>query len=73
VVALAGRHNPRRAASRRVQGGKADASGLTPAQQKGFKEYDLNGDGKITRDEVETRVAPFEERLKTTEAAKQSE
>ncbi len=37
-------------------GGEADASGLTPAQQKAFKEYDLNGDGKITRDEVETRV-----------------
>jgi Ca2+-binding EF-hand superfamily protein len=36
--------------------GKADASGLTPAQQKAFKEDDLNGDGKITRDEIETRV-----------------
>ncbi|MCI0387686.1 MAG: hypothetical protein MOB07_02795 [Acidobacteria bacterium] len=36
--------------------GKADASGLTTAQQKGFKEDDLNGDGKITRDEIETRV-----------------
>jgi hypothetical protein len=36
--------------------GKAGASGLTPAQQKTFKDYDINGDGEITRDEAETRV-----------------
>lgn len=36
--------------------GKADASGLTSAQMRGFKEDDLNGDGRITRDEIETRV-----------------
>jgi Ca2+-binding EF-hand superfamily protein len=37
--------------------GKADASGLTPAQQRGFRQDDLNGDGKVTRNEIETRVA----------------
>ena len=36
--------------------GKADANGLTPAQLRGFKDDDLNGDGKVTRDEIETRV-----------------
>jgi Ca2+-binding EF-hand superfamily protein len=36
--------------------GKADASGLTPAQQRGFQQDDLNGDGKVTRAEIETRV-----------------
>jgi hypothetical protein len=37
--------------------GKADASGLTPMQQRGFREDDLSGDGRITRDEIETRVS----------------
>lgn len=36
--------------------GKADASGLTQLQMNAFKADDLNGDGKITRNEVETRV-----------------
>jgi Ca2+-binding EF-hand superfamily protein len=34
-------------------GGKADAEGLTPAQLRGFQAYDSNGDGKVTRGEVE--------------------
>jgi hypothetical protein len=37
--------------------GKADASGVTPMQLRGFREDDLDGDGRITRAEIETRVA----------------
>jgi Ca2+-binding EF-hand superfamily protein len=37
--------------------GKPDASGLTLSQQRGFREDDLNGDGKVTRNEIEARVA----------------
>jgi len=37
--------------------GKAEAHGLTPAQMRGFRDDDLNGDGKVTRAEIETRVA----------------
>lgn len=36
--------------------GKADADGLTPLQRSAFKFDDLNGDGKVTRAEVETRL-----------------
>jgi Ca2+-binding EF-hand superfamily protein len=36
--------------------GKADAGGLTPDQRAGFKIGDHNGDGKITREEIETNV-----------------
>jgi Ca2+-binding EF-hand superfamily protein len=37
--------------------GKADSSGLTPLQQSSFKADDLDGNGRITRMEIETRVA----------------
>lgn len=37
--------------------GKADASGLTPLQLSAFKYDDLNGDGKVTHVEVETRLS----------------
>lgn len=37
--------------------GKADASGLTPLQRSAFNYDDMNGDGKVTRSEVETRLS----------------
>jgi Ca2+-binding EF-hand superfamily protein len=37
--------------------GKADSSGLTPLQQSAFKADDLDGNGRITRIEIEARVA----------------
>jgi Ca2+-binding EF-hand superfamily protein len=37
--------------------GKADASGLTPLQRSAFKADDLDGNGRITRAEIETRLA----------------
>lgn len=37
--------------------GKADASGLTPLQRSAFNYDDLNGDGKVRRVEIETRLA----------------
>ena len=36
--------------------GKAGSDGLTPAQARAFKTYDANGDGKLTRAEVEDVV-----------------
>jgi Ca2+-binding EF-hand superfamily protein len=36
--------------------GKADASGLTPLQQSSFKADDLDGNGRLTRAEIETRL-----------------
>jgi Ca2+-binding EF-hand superfamily protein len=37
--------------------GKADSSGLTPLQQSAFKADDLDGNGRITRLEIETRIS----------------
>jgi Ca2+-binding EF-hand superfamily protein len=37
--------------------GKADAGGLTPLQRSAFKADDLDGNGRITRAEIETRLA----------------
>lgn len=37
--------------------GKADSSGLTPLQQSAFKADDLDGNGRLTRAEIETRLA----------------
>jgi Ca2+-binding EF-hand superfamily protein len=37
--------------------GKADSSGLTPMQQSAFKADDLDGDGRITRAEIQTRLS----------------
>jgi Ca2+-binding EF-hand superfamily protein len=36
--------------------GKADSSGLTPMQQSAFKADDLDGNGRITRAEIQTRL-----------------
>jgi Ca2+-binding EF-hand superfamily protein len=37
--------------------GKADAGGLTPLQRSAFKADDLDGNGRLTRAEIETRLA----------------
>jgi Ca2+-binding EF-hand superfamily protein len=36
--------------------GKAEANGITPLQMRSFKGDDLDGDGKITRAEIEMRI-----------------
>jgi Ca2+-binding EF-hand superfamily protein len=37
--------------------GKADSSGLTPMQRSAFKADDLDGDGRLTRAEIQTRLS----------------